>query len=68
MGRTDKQHPQPSRRDRLERTDLQLNTRKDIASASENEAGAIFYVFFAICVPLRTANVPVTVVEKKFLK
>ena len=32
-------------RDCSERPDLQLNTRKDIASASENEAGAIFYAF-----------------------
>ena len=57
-----------SRRDCSERPDLQLNTRKDIASASENEAGAIFYAFFGIGVPFWTSNVPVTVVEKKFLK
>ena len=48
MGRTDEQYPQSSRRDCPERPDLQLNTPKDIASASENEAGAIFLCFFEI--------------------
>ena len=28
--------------------EIKENTRKDIASASENEAGAIFYAFFKI--------------------
>lgn len=66
MGRTDEQHPQPRRRNRPERSDLQLNTRKDIASTSENEADAIFYAFFGIGVPFWTSNVPVAVIEKIF--
>ena len=68
MGRTDEQHPQPSRRGRPERPDLQLNTRKDIASASENEADAIFLFIFQKYVPFWTSNVPVTVVEQQFRK
>ena len=68
MGRPDEQHPQSSRRNRPERPDLQLNTRKDIASASENEAGAIFLFIFQKYVPFWTSNVPVTVVEQQFRK